>query len=75
MPTFEDARERVRELGGIWAGNEVIENEETGERTFVDTRDERKKLRLRGCEDRGRRGILILLRGRAYGARNGNSSR
>ncbi len=35
-------RERVRELGGIWAGNEVIENEETGERVFVGTRDERK---------------------------------
>jgi len=34
------------------------ENEETGDGHLFDTRDERKKLRLRGCEDRGRRGIL-----------------
>ena len=40
--TFDDAKERVRELGEIWPGEYVIDNQETGERLFVSTRDERK---------------------------------
>jgi hypothetical protein len=40
--TFDGARERVRELGKHWPGDYVIENEGTGERVFVSTRDERK---------------------------------
>jgi hypothetical protein len=42
MQTFDDARTRVRELGEVWPGEYVIDNEETGERVFVSTRDERK---------------------------------
>lgn len=42
MQTFDDAKERVRELGEIWPGEYVIDNEETGERMFVNTRDETK---------------------------------
>ena len=38
--TFDDARERVRELGKLWPGKYVIENEETGQRVVVSTRDE-----------------------------------
>jgi len=40
LHTFDDAKERVRELGEIWPGEYVIDNEETGERLFVNTRDE-----------------------------------
>ena len=40
--TFDDAKERVRELGAIWSGEYVIDNEGTGERAFISTRDERK---------------------------------
>jgi hypothetical protein len=39
---FDDARERVRELGEIWPGEYFIDDEETGERVFVSTRDETK---------------------------------
>jgi hypothetical protein len=42
IPTFDGARERVRELGKHWPGDYVIENEETGARVFVSTRDETK---------------------------------
>ena len=42
MQTFDDAKARVRGLGGVWPGEYVIDNEETGERVFVSTRDERK---------------------------------
>ena len=42
MQTFDDAKERVRGLGKIWPGEYVVDNEETGERLFVSTRDETK---------------------------------
>jgi len=42
MQTFDDAKERVRGLGEIWPGEYVIDNEATGERVFVSTRDETK---------------------------------
>ena len=42
MQTFDDAKERVRELGEIWPGEYVIDNEATGERLFVSTSDESK---------------------------------
>jgi hypothetical protein len=42
MQTFHDAKGRVRELGEGWPGEYVIDNEETGERVFVSTRDETK---------------------------------
>jgi hypothetical protein len=37
--SFDDATVRVRELGKLWPGEYVIDNEETGERVFVSTRD------------------------------------
>jgi hypothetical protein len=40
VQTFDDAKERVSELGEEWPGEFVIDNEETGERLFVNTRDE-----------------------------------
>ncbi|MCU1239811.1 MAG: hypothetical protein JWO71_537 [Candidatus Acidoferrum typicum] len=40
--TFDGAKARVRELGRLWPGEYIIENEETGERVFIDTGDERK---------------------------------
>jgi hypothetical protein len=42
MQTFDDAKARVRGLGGVWPGEYVIDDEETGARVFVSTRDERK---------------------------------
>ena len=39
---FDDARVRVKELGDIWPGHYVIDHEETGERVFISTMDERK---------------------------------
>ena len=42
VQTFDDAKVRVRDLGESWPGEYVIDNEETGERVFVSTRDERK---------------------------------
>ena len=40
LPTLDEAKTRVRELGEAWPGEYVIDNEETGERVFVSTRDE-----------------------------------
>jgi hypothetical protein len=40
VQAFDDAKRRVSELGEEWAGEFVIDNEETGERLFVSTRDE-----------------------------------
>jgi len=40
MQTFHDAKERVRELGEIWPGHYVIDDEEAGERVFISTIDE-----------------------------------
>ncbi len=40
--TLHDAKARVRELGKLWPGEYVIENEETGERVFASTRNETK---------------------------------
>ena len=42
VSTLDEAKTRVRELGEVWPGEYVIDNEETGERVFVSTRDERK---------------------------------
>jgi hypothetical protein len=42
LATLDEAKTRVRELGDVWPGEYVIDNEETGERAFVNTRDERK---------------------------------
>jgi hypothetical protein len=42
IQTFDGARERVRELGRHWPGDYVIEDEGTGERVLVSTRDQRK---------------------------------
>jgi hypothetical protein len=39
VQTFDDARTCVRELGKVWPGEYIIDNEETGERVFVSTRD------------------------------------
>jgi hypothetical protein len=40
VQTLDDAKTRVRELGEVWLGQYVIDNEETQERIFVNTRDE-----------------------------------
>jgi hypothetical protein len=40
VQSFDDAAARVRELGDSWPGEYIIDNEETGERVFVNTRDE-----------------------------------
>ena len=42
VSTLDEAKTRVRELGESWPGEYVIDNEETGARVFVSTRDERK---------------------------------
>jgi hypothetical protein len=42
IQTLDGAEARVRELGKLWPGKYVIENEETGERVFLNTRDEMK---------------------------------
>ena len=42
MHTLEDAKARVRQIGKLWPGDYVIDNEETGERIFVSTSDETK---------------------------------
>jgi hypothetical protein len=42
VQTFDDAKGRVRELGEIWPGEYVIDNGQTGERVFVNTRDQTK---------------------------------
>jgi hypothetical protein len=40
--TFDDAKGRVTELGEVWPGEYVIDNEEAGKRAFVSTRNEWK---------------------------------
>jgi hypothetical protein len=35
MRTFDDAKGRATELGEVWPGEYVIDNEEAGERAFV----------------------------------------
>lgn len=42
VQTFSEARGRVRELGYLWPGEYAIDNEESGERVFVNTSDESK---------------------------------
>ena len=42
MYTLEDAKARLRQIGKLWPGDYVIDNEETGERIFVSTNDETK---------------------------------
>jgi hypothetical protein len=42
VQTFDEAKERVRGIGEGWPGEYVIDNEETGERVFVSTRDKSK---------------------------------
>jgi hypothetical protein len=42
VQTFDDAKARVQELSKSWPGEYVIDNEETGQRVFVSTRDARK---------------------------------
>jgi hypothetical protein len=42
LHTLDDAKARIRDLGDVWLGEYVIDNEGTGERVFVSTRDERK---------------------------------
>ena len=42
VQTFDDAKERVQGLGELWPGKYAIDNQETGERVFVSTRDEMK---------------------------------
>ncbi len=42
LPTLDDAKARVGELGELWSGEYGIENVETGERVFVSTRGETK---------------------------------
>ena len=42
LPTLDEAKIRVRELGEVWPGEYVIDNEETGERIFVYTKGETK---------------------------------
>ena len=42
VETFDDARGRVRKLGERWPGDYFIDDEQTGERFFVSTRDETK---------------------------------
>ena len=39
LATFDEAKTRVREIGEVWPGEYVIDNEETGARVFVSTRD------------------------------------
>lgn len=39
VQTFDDARERVGDLGEIWYGQYVIENTETGERVILSVKD------------------------------------
>jgi hypothetical protein len=40
--TLQEAKARVRQIGKLWPGDYVIDNEETGERVFVSTTDESK---------------------------------
>jgi hypothetical protein len=38
--TLQEAKARVRELGKYWPGDYVIENDETAELIFINTKDE-----------------------------------
>jgi len=40
VQSFDDAAARVIELGDSWPGDYVIDDEKTGERVFISTRDE-----------------------------------
>ncbi len=42
VQTLDGAKERVSELGKLWPGEYVIDNDGTGERLFVNRRDETK---------------------------------
>jgi hypothetical protein len=42
VQSFNDATAVVRELGEPWPGEYIIDDEETGKRVFVSTRDESK---------------------------------
>jgi hypothetical protein len=42
VQTFDDAKIRVTELGEVWPGEYAIDNQGTGERLFISTRDETK---------------------------------
>lgn len=42
IQTLDGVKERVQELGKLWPGGYVIENEETGERVVVSASDEAK---------------------------------
>jgi len=42
MDTLEDAKTRVRQIGKLWPGDYVIDNEKTGARIFVSTNDATK---------------------------------
>jgi hypothetical protein len=50
--TFDDAKARVRELGDVWPGEYVIENEETGERYSL-AQGTRVRTDWRGRRERG----------------------
>jgi hypothetical protein len=40
--TLDEAKARVRQIGKLWPGNYVIDDEETGERVFASTNDQTK---------------------------------
>lgn len=42
MQTLDEAKARVKQIGKLWPGDYVIDNEETGERVFASTSDETK---------------------------------
>jgi hypothetical protein len=42
LHTLDQAKARLRQIGKLWPGEYVIDNEETGERVFVSTNDETK---------------------------------
>jgi hypothetical protein len=42
VQTYDDAIACIRELGDVWPGEYVIDNEVTGDRVFANTRDESK---------------------------------
>jgi hypothetical protein len=42
LPTLDEAKTRIRELGNVWPGEYVIDNEEAAERLFISTRYETK---------------------------------
>ena len=42
VPTFDNAKDRVQELGELWPGEYAIDNPETGEQLFVSAREEKE---------------------------------